>query len=145
MLGCFRAIPQRLCALATVVTALAACGGTDANATAEVMLQAEQGPFEGTLMIDPSPPHVGQHQVIVVLSSDPDGQEPLEGATVRLSPWMPAHGHGSTNVDAVEAEPGVYVADDVWLNMPGIWDLRVHVAANDAGEQGDLVATVEVP
>jgi hypothetical protein len=145
MIGCFREIPQRLCPLATAVAALAGgCGGSDATATAEVMLHAEQGPFEGTLRIDPSPPHVGQHQVVVVLSSDPDGQEPLEGATVLLSPWMPAHGHGSLDVEAIEAEPGVYMADDVWLNMPGIWDLRVQVASSSA-EHGDLVATVEVP
>jgi hypothetical protein len=148
MLGRFRGIPRKLCALATAMPALAGCGGSSAPATSEVVLQAEQGPFEGTLMIDPNPPHVGQHHVIVVLSGDPDGhgrdEQPLEGATVRLSPWMPAHGHGSTDVEAVEAEPGVYVAEDVWLNMPGIWDLRVHVDANDA-DQGDLVATVEVP
>jgi len=126
------------------IATIAGCDGAS-TASSEVMLHAEDGPFEGTLMIDPSPPQVGQHHVVVVLSSDPEGQEPLEGAKVRLSPWMPAHGHGSTDVEAVEAEPGVYVADDVWLNMPGIWDLRVHVDANDAAEQGDLVATVEVP
>lgn len=144
MLGCFRGIPRTLCALPVAIAAIAGCG-SDATATAEVMLHAQDGPFEGTLLIDPSPPHVGQHHVVVVLSSDPGGEDPLEGASVRLSPWMPAHGHGTADVEAIEAEPGVYVADDVWLNMPGIWDLRVHVAANGAAEQGDLVATVEVP
>jgi hypothetical protein len=146
MLGCFHGIWHRHCALiATALAALAGCGGGGAAAAAEVTLQAEQGPFEGTLMIDPSPPHVGQHHVIVVLNSDPDGEQPLEGATVRVSPWMPAHGHGSTDVEAVEEAPGVYVAEDVWLNMPGIWDLRVHVDARDEADQGDLIATVEVP
>lgn len=143
MPGRFRGVSCSLCTLAAVIAVSAGCG-SDATMQAEVMLQAEDGPFEGTLLIDPSPPQVGQHHVVMVLSADPEGHEPLEGARVVLSPWMPAHGHGSADVAALEAEPGVYVADDVWLNMPGIWDLRVHVAG-DTGDQGDLVATVEVP
>jgi hypothetical protein len=48
-------------------------------------------------------------------------------------------------VEAIEEAPGVYVAQDVWLNMPGIWDLRVHVEAGEALEAGELTATIEVP
>lgn len=136
MLGRFRGIALLSSALALV----AGCGGEPAAAAGELALHADEGPFAGTLMIDA--PHVGQHRVVIVLSDDPETSEPLEGAMVRLSPWMPAHGHGSTDVIAHEEEPGVYVADDVWLNMPGIWDLRVHV---DAGVEGDLTATIEVP
>lgn len=124
-----------------VATALAGCSSESASAESEATLQASDGPFAGTLMITPSPPRVGQHHVVVVLSEEEMG-EPLEGATVLLSPWMPAHGHGTPDVEAHEEEPGVYVADDVWLNMPGVWDLRVHV---EAEAQGDLKATVEVP
>jgi len=117
---------------------LAACG-SDAGGAVDVALRTEQGPFVGTLTIDPNPPHVGEHRVVIMLDESAD---PLEGAAVMLSPWMPAHGHGSTDVDAVEREPGVYVAEHVWLNMPGIWDLRVRV---DGEEPGALIATVEVP
>jgi len=149
MPGRTREISRRLCALPLAMAVLAGCGiascGSNSAAPAEMMLHAQDGPFQGTLLIDPSPPQVGLHHVLMVLSRDPDGQEPLEGANVRLSPWMPAHAHGTGDVEAVEAEPGVYVADDVLLHMPGIWDLRVHVDARDAAEEGDLVATVEVP
>ena len=122
------------------IGALAACGSDEATAS-DPVLEAESGPFDGTLTIEPNPPHVGTHHVVITLDADAEGA-PLEGANVMLSPWMPAHGHGSTDVEAIEQAPGVYIADDVWLNMPGVWDLRVHV---DADEQGDLTATVEVP
>jgi nitrogen fixation protein FixH len=120
--------------------ALAGCSGAASSSEAELMLQAQAGPFAGTLTIEP--PHVGAHRVVLVLNESAEGSVPLEGALVMLSPWMPAHGHGSSDVEAHEEEPGVYVADDVWLNMPGIWDLRVRV---DAKAQGDLTATIEVP
>jgi hypothetical protein len=142
MLGRFRGIARGSRALAAGAALLIAGCGDAASGGSELTLRADDGPFEGTLRIEPSPPHVGQHHVVLMLSEDPETGEPLEGATVTLSPWMPAHGHGSTDVEAVEDGPGVYVAENVWLNMPGIWDLRVHV---DAEEQGDLIATVEVP
>lgn len=118
---------------------LAACGG-EADTPNEVILMAQAGPFDGTLTIAPNPPQVGRHDVVITL--DDAGGGPLEGAMVVVAPWMPAHGHGSNMVEAVEEAPGVYVAQDVWLNMPGIWDLHVNVEAEQAG---DLVATVEVP
>lgn len=141
MLGSFRGLARSLPALgAWGVCALAGCGGAASSSEAELTLQAEDGPFGGTLTIEP--PHVGAHRVVLVLNEDAEGSAPLEGAQVMLSPWMPAHGHGSPDVEAHEEEPGVYVAEDVWLNMPGIWDLRVHV---DAETQGDLITTIEVP
>jgi hypothetical protein len=118
--------------------AILGCGSAASSTEAELMLEAEDGPFAGTLTIEP--PHVGQHRVVLVLNET--GGEPLEGARVMLSPWMPAHGHGTPDVEAHEQEPGVYVTDEVWFNMPGIWDLHVHV---DAEERGELIATVEVP
>jgi hypothetical protein len=119
---------------------LTACG-SDADTSAEVVLMTQEGPWGGTLSIDPNPPHVGQHRVVITLDESAE-HAALEGAEVLVSPWMPAHGHGTTDVEAVEEAPGVYVAENVWFNMPGIWDLRVHVDADDAG---DLIATVEVP
>lgn len=146
MLGRFHGIARRSSALgawaAWGVLALAACGGASDGSEAELMLHAEGGPFAGTLTIEP--PHVGQHRVVLVLreTSDRETSAPLEGALVMLTPWMPAHDHGTPEVQAHEEEPGVYVTEEVWFNMPGIWDLHVHV---DAEERGELIATVEVP
>lgn len=118
---------------------MAGAGCADEGAGPDGVLRAQRGPFDGELTIDPDPPRVGAHRVVVALASD---GTPLEGAAVTISPWMPAHGHGSIDVEATETGPGTYEADDVWLNMPGIWDLRVAV---DAEAHGDLLATVEVP
>jgi len=140
MLGCFRGIA---CA-AYALIGVSACA-SDAASEADGQLRPQIGPFDGTLTIEPNPPHVGEHRVVITLDergSEPHGSEPLEGANVKLSPWMPAHGHGSTDVEAIEEAPGVYVAQDVWLNMPGIWDLRVRVEADELGE---LTATFEIP
>jgi len=138
----FRGFAGSFCVFVCALFAASACGSDPAMAV-DVTLSPQDGPYDGTLTIEPNPPQVGLHHVVLTLDTDPESGEPLEGATVRLSPWMPAHGHGSKDVDAVERAPGVYVAQDVWLNMPGIWDLRVYVEAHS--EQGDLIATVEVP
>lgn len=140
MPGRFRGFAGSVSALgAWGICALAGCGAASSS-EAELMLRAEDGPFAGTLTIES--PHVGKHRVVLVLNEDAEGSAPLEGARVTLSPWMPAHGHGTEDVEVFEEEPGVYVTEDVWFNMPGIWDLRVRV---EAEEYGDLIATVEVP
>ena len=135
MIGRFPRIAGTFAAL----FALGACGA-DAASSTDVVLMTEDGPFDGTLTLEPNPPHVGQHRVVITLDQSDDGA--LEGAAVMVLPWMPAHGHGSPEVEAVEEAPGVYVAEDVLFHMPGVWDLHVHV---DAAEAGDLIATVEVP
>ena len=106
MLGRFRGLAGLSCALwasATVASALDGCSSEPSSSAAEATLEASDGPFAGTLMIAPNPPHVGRHQVVIVLNADnTEAQaEPLEGATVMLSPWMPAHGHGSMDVEAL--------------------------------------------
>ncbi len=121
-------------------TASVGCGSDDAVAP-DGVLHTANGPFEGTLLIEPDPPRVGEHRVVLTL--DGETSVALEGAIVTLSPWMPAHGHGSSAVDAVEEAPGLYVAEPVRLTMPGIWQLRVHVMLDD--RVGELLATIEIP
>jgi YtkA-like protein len=67
----------------------------------------------------------------------------IDGLTVAVVPWMPAHGHG-TSVQPVttEVDPGVVVATPVYLYMSGEWQLRMTIsgALEDAA-----VATVQIP
>jgi len=66
---------------------------------------------------------------------------PVDGLTPTLVPWMPAMGHGaSTTPSIVPKQSGRYVANDVALVMPGTWQLRVAVTA-----QEEAVVTVAVP
>lgn len=125
--------------------ALLACGddgkGSGADSAKPPELETKEGSWEGSLSLDPWPSEVGDNRLEIDLK-DADG-EPLEGATVEISPWMPAHGHGSTDVKASEGEPGHYVTDKLYLNMPGLWELRVHVTRDS--DEGRLVASFEVP
>jgi hypothetical protein len=113
----------------------------DGGARVDAELRATDGPFAGMLMIEPNPPKVGDHRVIITLDA---ADEAVEGAHVVVTPWMPVHGHGTTDVVAEEIAPGVYEAEKVFFNMPGLWDLHVHVEAeHDA--RGELTASFDVP
>lgn len=52
----------------------------------------------------------------------------LAGLTLTLTPWMPAMGHGtSVRPTVTEAGDGHYRAEDVYLFMPGLWELRISI------------------
>lgn len=128
------ALSGLLCSLA-----LGACGSGDGGEKLGV-LRAQSGPFDGEITLDSDSPAVGDHEADLTLV---DGKgEPLDGAQVQVTPFMPAHGHGSDEVDAAESKPGRYVAKALSLFMPGVWELRVHVVQGD--DEGQLVATYEV-
>jgi hypothetical protein len=48
-----------------------------------------------------------------------------DGLEVAATPWMPAMGHGAS-VQPTVASPGkgTYLLDDVYLFMPGRWEIR---------------------
>ncbi len=51
---------------------------------------------------------------------------------IDLVPWMPAMGHGTSTIARVESSGGGhYVASDVALIMPGEWQLRAALTANE--------------
>jgi hypothetical protein len=68
---------------------------------------------------------------------------PVDGLTLTVVPWMPAHGHG-TSIEPVTtlSGPGVEIATPVYLFMSGEWQLRMTItgAMNDSA-----IATVEIP
>lgn len=66
---------------------------------------------------------------------------PVEGMSVAVVPWMPAHGHGTVAPVITETTPGTFVANPVYLYMSGEWQLRMTFTGtfDDAA-----VATVEI-
>jgi hypothetical protein len=61
---------------------------------------------------------------IEILRADDDVG--IEGLQLTLVPWMPAMGHGtSVRPRVTEVGDGHYRADDVYLFMPGLWELRI--------------------
>lgn len=68
---------------------------------------------------------------------------PVDGLTVTIVPWMPAHGHGTSIQPIMMTEsPGVQIATPLYLFMSGEWQLRMMItgAIDDSA-----VATVEIP
>ncbi len=71
-----------------------------------------------------------------------DDHEVVEGATLTVTPWMPAHGHGiDDEVVVVELGEGHYEAT-FQFSMPGEWELQIDIDG-DAGV-GEVVVTQTV-
>lgn len=59
---------------------------------------------------------------------------PVDGAELRLRPWMPDHGHGSNPpylFAAASGEPGRYELEDMDLFMSGFWQFTVRVTRGE--------------
>lgn len=55
--------------------------------------------------------------------------EPVDDLELVMTPFMPAHGHGSSQKPSVHPlGDGHYRFDDVVLPMPGLWELRTTVS-----------------
>ena len=77
------------------------------------------------------PPGRGVSSVQLVIR-DRSGA-PVEGLALTVVPWMPDMGHGTSVVPSVTDQGhGVYLVSNVYLFMPGDWQLRTEVAAQGA-------------
>jgi hypothetical protein len=75
---------------------------------------------------DPGPPIKGTNELTIEVL-DASGQ-PVDGATVTVTPWMPDHAHGSAVKPTVTpAGGGKYTVANVYLSMAGLWQLKVDV------------------
>ncbi|RKH01775.1 FixH family protein [Corallococcus carmarthensis] len=64
-------------------------------------------------------------QVFQVRITDAASGKPVSGVVLSVQPWMPAMGHGISEVPRVTArEPGTFEVSDADLFMPGVWELR---------------------
>ena len=82
-----------------------------------------------TLQVDPFPPRSMREATFTITVTDPSGA-PLQGATITCDMTMPAMPMPVNRPDAVEDDPGVYVAK-VLFTMAGDWEAAVHVALPD--------------
>ena len=63
---------------------------------------------------------------------------PVDDATLRVSGWMPEHGHGTPrDADIVPLGDGRYEAAPINLFMPGLWRITVEVSS----QSGETDAT----
>jgi hypothetical protein len=107
-------------------------------------------PFEtvtssgGHLHVDvrwsPAVPVKGDDAAQLMFSDD--SGNPVDGLSVDVVPWMPAHGHGTSLQPVIASTaPGVLVASPIYLFMSGEWQLRITVTGplNDSA-----VATAQI-
>jgi hypothetical protein len=78
---------------------------------------------------DPAPPALYANDWVLEIK-DPSGQ-PLSGATVQVSPFMPDHNHGTyPPAEVTELGDGRYDANPVYFTMPAYWEITVKVTTD---------------
>jgi hypothetical protein len=78
---------------------------------------------------NPSPPQIFDN-VWRVRLEDASGSA-IEEASILVTTWMPAHGHGSPKQTVVsELGAGEYELDPVNLPMPGLWEITLDATLN---------------
>lgn len=86
--------------------------------------------YEFKLMAaDPAPPSRGDNAWTLQLSTMAAPATPVAGATLTVTPFMPAHEHGSGKTVEVTplTEAGQYRLSPVNLWMPGVWETTIRV------------------
>jgi YtkA-like protein len=96
--------------------------------------QGVAGSVDFKLMsIDPSPPQRGDNTWIVQVNSMASGVvgNPIDGATIDISSYMPAHMHYSPITPTItpQAMSGQYEIKPVNLWMSGVWETTVIATA----------------
>jgi hypothetical protein len=79
---------------------------------------------------DPAPPARGNNTWVIQVMSMNAGVDatPLDGASITVTPYMPAHGHGTPVVaDVTDMGSGQYELSPVNLWMPGVWQTTIAV------------------
>jgi hypothetical protein len=143
-------VDRRAPAIAIAALLLGACGSTPTG-TSTLPPSFPPTSFEtivssgGHLHLDvrwsPSVPVKGSDAAQLTFSDDLGN--PVDGLSVGVLPWMPAHGHGTSIEPVVEATaPGVLVVSPLYLYMSGGWQLRIAIT----GPLDDsAVANAQIP
>ncbi len=123
----------RSTSLALAGILLGACGSSPSVAqgfgtTPLVTVTSASGALQLDVFTNPQPPTDGNVEVRYVIT-DVGSAQPAEGLSLAVVPWMPAMGHGTSVVPVVSAAgAGVYNLTNVYLFMPGQWQLRTAIS-----------------
>jgi hypothetical protein len=126
-----------------MLVGLAACGGPDEDVPVDCSKVTNvdtfvvglehpgmAGRYNFRLMsADPAPPARGDNTWVVQVNSLNAGVvgTPVTGATLRVTPFMPEHGHGTAVPIEITpmTEPGQYQATPVNMWMEGVWETTI--------------------
>jgi hypothetical protein len=122
--------PSRCALLAAAAFVSAACSGAEPlgpptfPADALVTTMSASGALRIEVRTSPQPPSRGTNSVELTVTAASDGK-PRDDLSVDVTPWMPAMNHGSSAIPTVTPQGGGrYLLPEVYLFMPGHWELR---------------------
>ncbi len=129
-------ISRRLALVFTLggAAALAACSGAPGPSaqTFPLEIDSDSGALHLELHTSPEPPVRGSDAVELTVTRTAD-ETPVDGLTIEVEPWMPAMNHGTSATPTVTAQgSGKYLVTNVYLYMPGLWQLRTTFSGPDA-------------
>lgn len=75
---------------------------------------------------DPAPPVVRGDNAWRIRVTDAE-DEPINGAEITVSPYMPKHQHGAAEVVVQELGDGEYRLAPIELIMPGVWEIPMSI------------------
>jgi hypothetical protein len=143
---------MRVPAVFVVVAASFACaacsgaaepsGAVTFPADAYFTMATKSGALHLEVRASPQPPERGTNAFELTVRDASSG-EPRDDLTLAVKPWMPAMNHGSSAIPVVTpAGHGKYVVTEVYLFMPGHWELQTSFT----GAVTDYVApAVDIP
>jgi hypothetical protein len=129
--------------------AASACSGGSATPAGDVTFPADvyttATSDSGSLVVDvrtsPQPPSRGTNAVQLTVTKAGDGT-PVDGLTLDVTPFMPAMDHGTSSPTVTPQGGGVYLVTDVYLYMPGTWELKTSISGPATDH---ATATLTVP
>lgn len=95
----------------------------------------EAGILTFTIMSgDPAPPIRGDNAWVVEITA---AGAPVTNASIAVTPFMPAHGHGAGKPAVVQPmpDPGQYELSPINLWMPGVWETTIDVTSASGNDQ----------
>jgi len=105
--------------------------------------RTKKGSFIFVMQAEPSEPAVGSNMAMLTIRDARSGAA-VEGATVKVVPWMSMHGHGSPKETRVkEKGNGVYEVDDVYYSMEGPWDLLITIQKGNVEDAASVAIDIK--
>ena len=122
----------KLAGIAALVSGTSACGGGASPAAshsfpAEALFELTTDSSQQRVDVRTAPQQPPTRGIVEVQLTITDAMSsaPESGLELRVVPWMPAMGHGtSVTPTVVETSPGVYEIQNLVLYMPGTWQIR---------------------
>lgn len=121
-----------VCLLASALPA--ACSGSGASPVAAsfpLSVMSDSGQLHVTVTASPNPPVIGTDTLELTVTAAADGS-PQDGLSVSVAPYMPSMGHGTSATTVTPEGGGKYLVTDVYLFMPGVWELKTTLGADHA-------------